>query len=1191
MTLPIRDTLSRAALMFRTLERQACEAKPKNPFTECEAALMNVLKNQKLDGGESSNFQPKTTEEVKDPAGKGFAAGPLQTRFPILGTNGEVIGYTFADGMPPGMPPELTDQKVAADECPVGGCTFPMPHTHSEDGTIEQKACDKTQAAAKTGSEQLWVEGQARDAAGRFASVGGGETASTAPQHNLASSTHNAVAKAALHAGHQQIANAHYAAADAHAAAASGKGSTAAAQELSKVANIMGQHASYATPGAKATETAPLNPAFGMGREEYNYRKAAALAASRQHLDNLVMQSAAVAHIEVEGPADDAELPQSLRGKGLIRGKPVALWPIGKSTARDGRIFVVDHRAVASLLADGNGGGQPVPFTYSHENAEADAGMASKNSGYMTHFSADKDFIYADKMYWTAAAAKDIASGERGFVSPDAYCQPLDPKTLEPIQQGARTNTYLPLYWRAASLVPVPALANLPPASLTTQVSADELLLQALAPVPPQFAKKKGMPPPHSTNHPPKPPLPMGATQPPSVAGATSGKEILPMDPEILAALGFAPGTTPTPAQVKAAILSLAGDSDGNDDASNGNDPTGTGAAPAGPAKGAAPADGGAAQHIHLHIGAGADEAKIVSAEDIAKGKELEVKEPTKDEITTQAAAAAAPAFSDVARQAAELASTKIKADMTKEALDAKIDGELNAFEKAGKLVAADREFFRSAYALDADKTRQTLEAHSRGVRVPDGEVFGGVTDASVSVDSLPAAEQNEILSRSAAFALDKGIEFPLALQAVRGGDPSERAFHSQVLACNPDWGKTDRGTKTGVRGVRWPTSIRKGYTSQELDGDMLKHIATQMKAGKISTTLVPQALQAAAIQRMSLAGEVSSFQPPTKFSVAGFGFGYFQGEFGGSEIAPEVTGGANEEASYPIYGTEKLSVHVNALGVPEAVGRNINDKERSYWGVDFKKVTLHGYGNEVWADRRDQSAGDAVLPQGVMATVTEQAMTIEKNKKELIQAAVLRSTASYAAGNQVNLNTGTRQWSNPLSTPIQDVQGARVAIWRACGAFPDITLMPPDVIETLRFHPDFLKAAQYAGMTHIDTPEALVPIEMLVAILGPLVVPTCRISTIPGGQGADTPWGQDVIMSVTSKGKVIAPRAFATVVSAGYPIVRGMVDERAGLNGSDGISVSDMYTVEVVTPSGLATTSAYLIQNAVNPLSVAPGA
>src|ERR1019366_648217 len=301
MHLPIRDTLSRAALMLRTLERQACEAKPKNPFTECEAALMNVLKNQKLDGGESSNFQPKTTEEVKDPAGKGFAAGPLQTRFPILDSSGEVIGYTFADGMPPGTPPELTDQKVA-DECPVGGCTFPMPHTHSEDGTIAQKASDKTQAAAKTGSEQLWSEGQARDAAGRFASVGGGETATTAAQHGLASSTHNAVAKAALHAGYQQIANAHYAAADAHAAASTGKGTTATAQELSKVANVMGQHASYATPGAKATETAPLNPKFGMGREEYNYRKAAALAASRQHLDNLVMQSAAVAHIEVEGP-------------------------------------------------------------------------------------------------------------------------------------------------------------------------------------------------------------------------------------------------------------------------------------------------------------------------------------------------------------------------------------------------------------------------------------------------------------------------------------------------------------------------------------------------------------------------------------------------------------------------------------------------------------------------------------------------------------------------------------------------------------------------------------------------------------------------------------------------------------------------------------------------------------------------
>ena len=118
--------------------------------------------------------------------------------------------------------------------------------------------------------------------------------------------------------------------------------------------------------------------------------------------------------------------------------------------------------------------------------------------------------------------------------------------------------------------------------------------------------------------------------------------------------------------------------------------------------------------------------------------------------------------------------------------------------------------------------------------------------------------------------------------------------------------------------------------------------------------------------------------------------------------------------------------------------------------------------------------------------------------------------------------------------------------------------------------------------------PNAMVPIEMLVSILGPIVVPTCRISTSPGGVNPSGPWGQDVVMAVTGKGKVIAPRAFATVSSAGYPLVRGMVDEKRGLNGSDGVAGSDMYTVEIVGAANPSTTqAAFLFQNATPELAV----
>jgi hypothetical protein len=934
------------------------------------------------------------------------------------------------------------------------------------------------------------------------------EKAKLAVEHNHAMQYHDTAARELDKLGYKNAATAHAVAAGEHDLAARAK---------AEGKDMFGKKSDDARKASRLAHRATNDELAGRKTKLPAHYF---LAAARADLVGVTMAAAVLTDLAIIGPAQDAELPVELRGKGLIRGKPVKLWPIGKSEARDGRIFVVNGQAVASLLEDGNEGVAPVPFTYAHEDPEVDPEMAGKNSGYMTHFSADAKFVYADGIFWTKAAAADIQSGERGFVSPDAYCQPLDPDTLRPLPAGAKTNTYMPLYWRAASLVPVPALSNLPPVSLTAQAAA---------------------------------------------ARPNNRKES-EMDRETLAALGLPENATPE--QARAAVLALKNqklafspeflkkqhEDGGHSDGAVSNCPT-------------------------------CDDSQKAAADAKAKDDEEAAESDAEKKAEAAAAKAVKGAMPSIAAEAAKGAMTLVRADLAAQDAAAKIDGELLEFEKAGKMVAAEREFFRAALVNDAGKTREILAGRRGGAIVPDAAIESGGIDPSLSVDSLPMAEANELLSRAAGWHLHTGKPFELALTDVRLGASGEGSFHRMVLKCNPDWGKDK---KTGARGEKWPTAMRKGYlTSQELDQDMLKKIGQQLNAGKIPTSIIPAELQRAALQRMSLAGEASSFQPPTKFQVAGFGFGFYQGEFGGSEIAVEVTGGANEEASYPVYGTEKLQVSVNASGLPEPVGRNASDIDESVWGADFKKVTLHGFGNRVWADRRDQSAGDAVLPMGVMATVTEQALTIEKNKKELTQAATLRNTANYATGNFKALTT-TRQWHLPTGTPIQDWQGARVTIWRAVGAFPDLSLIPPDVIESLRFHPDFLKAAQAAGMSHIDQPEAMVPIEMLVAILGPIIVPTCRISTKPGGITPDTPWAQDVILAVTSKGKVVAPRGFATVVSAGYPIVRGLVDDRRGLNGSDGISVSDMYTVETVgaaTPS--KTSAAYLFQTATIPLTV----
>ncbi len=872
-------------------------------------------------------------------------------------------------------------------------------------------------------------------------------------------------------------------------------------------------------------------------------------SAAPEATDGLVVQalrSATAATLELDGVADDMELPGSLRGKGLIRGKPVAVWPLGRSQARDGRVFHVDDAAVESLLADGNS--QIVPFTYSHEE---DPIHGADGAGYMLHFVASGGFIFADRVYWTRTAAEKIASGDRGFVSPDAYCEPLDPDSLAPLPPGTQSNTYRPRLWRAASLVGVPALRNLPPASLH---AARPTSLERSTGMNPKLMELLGLAADATEAHKAEALASLRGT----LGLTATGRQALAAQEtwDLPAIVGLLRGAYKVPDAfpdkvlidlIKDAIQAAEGVVD--DDEVEAPEPVAeTAAASPGPPADAMPP------------------TKAMDSTPPEKEQEME-------KLAAAALKTALPGITDTVRQ-------ELKA---RDRADA-IDRELLAAEKAGKLVAAERESFRKMFDVDEALARTMLSSRSTGPTVPSGEVVGGTLDPSVSVDRLPLEEANEILSRAAGFSAAKNVDFSIALRAVRGGDAEERAFHAQILSSNPDWGQK---SKSGKRGTSWPVSLRPGLSSVELDPDMLKHIGKSLKAGAIPTNLVPAPLQEAALRRMSLAGEVSSFQPTTRFPVPGFAFGFYQGEFGGSEIAPEVAGGANEEASYPVYGTEKLSVHVNASGVPEPVGRNASDMERSHWGADFKKVTLRGYGNEVWADRRDQAAGDAVLPEGVMATVTAQALTIEKNKKELVQAATTRATASYTSGYYKDLNSGTRQWNNPESTPVQDWQGARMTIWRATGVFPDISLLPPDVIETLKFHKDFLVAAQYAGMGDAGRPNAMVPIEMLVSILGPIVVPTCRISTTPGGASPASPWGQDVILAVTSKGKVIAPRAFATIVSAGYPIVRGLVDERSGLNGSDGIKVSDMYAIDVVGVTSATTVSAYLFQHAVKQLEV----
>jgi hypothetical protein len=882
------------------------------------------------------------------------------------------------------------------------------------------------------------------------------------------------------------------------------------------------------------------------------------------------------AQLELLGPADDAELPPALRGKGLVRGKAVATFALGRNETRDGRVFIVDDRAVQSLLADGNALRQPAPLTYMHEDGEQrNAGYVDVSHGPAVSVLADetgRKFISWNRPYWTATAAQGIATGERGGVSPDIRVEALNPKTLEiltpssPLYVGPGrgmwdtaylTNTFRPMKWRVpASLVPVPALLDLPPASLTAasatsinQTPKEEPIMD------PKLAKLLG--------------LPAAATeeQKTQALAAAKTKRKMPdaaTEAQMLALLEF-PAAIAAKLHDKKYRQTLAAAAGSFDKAGI------LGLIRASFKIPEVVTDEILSDMVDKALeGAEAEAAENDTPQDstVAKPPMQMAKAEDLNAAASAAANALVPGITAAAAKSATEETQKLMAAAKKAE---GVDKILLDAEKDGKIVPARREEFRMRLSDDklAAGARQELSTMRGGFVIPGETVSGGELDQSISVDDLPPEEASEILSRAAAWSVQSGKIFPHALEAVRSGDPSERTFHHQVLASDPGWGEELRGKKRSRNGgVPWRVSfpLRPSSdlaTPSDYDPELVRFVQRQIAASKIPTDVLPKEMQNNVLLRMKLS-EVGNFQPGTRFAVPGFGFGFLQGSYAAEEVCISITGGVNDKAYYPIYGTEHLQAFVGEDGYPIKIGRNTESAPESRWNVDFQNVTLYGDAHQVKADRQDQAAGDAILPIGVLADSTDQALTILKNNREIWVSKMMRTSANYAATSQFAL-TGSRQYSDPTSTPLSDFKKVDAQLLHDVGQPAEWRLIPFDVLMSLQYHPDFTKFAQLADQGS-GTPRGYAPIEHIVAVLGPVITPTARISTRHGGTAAaDTPWGQDVIAGVSNRGVIRAPRAFACVVAAGWPIVRTIPRELAGLSGADIVKASTKYAPQVV--------------------------
>lgn len=107
--------------------------------------------------------------------------------------------------------------------------------------------------------------------------------------------------------------------------------------------------------------------------------------------------------------------------------------------------------------------------------------------------------------------------------------------------------------------------------------------------------------------------------------------------------------------------------------------------------------------------------------------------------------------------------------------------------------------------------------------------------------------------------------------------------------------------------------------------------------------------------------------------------------------------------------------------------------------------------------DYREESEDMLNLRQHATNVVTDAILL--KNEKSA--ADIAQTTASYASGNKVTLS-GTDQWTNAASDPIDDIETARYAIRAKIAKFPNVAIIGAQAFKVLSHHADVLDKISY---------------------------------------------------------------------------------------------------------------------------------
>jgi Phage major capsid protein E len=151
------------------------------------------------------------------------------------------------------------------------------------------------------------------------------------------------------------------------------------------------------------------------------------------------------------------------------------------------------------------------------------------------------------------------------------------------------------------------------------------------------------------------------------------------------------------------------------------------------------------------------------------------------------------------------------------------------------------------------------------------------------------------------------------------------------------------------------------------------------------------------------------------------------------------------------------------------APGAQYNVIEAGYTGKSYK-LRSKGLIYPVPIERKEEEESALSLDTGKMAT--DLLMEAEMLNLEVEGADLFTTAANYNTNNTEALS-GTSQWSDPNSTPGNDIRGWVAAVSAAIGKKPNVMAMGFDVFQSLCEHPTILDRIKHTSRDSV-TPEIL---------------------------------------------------------------------------------------------------------------------